>query len=173
MDTPEPHDPQVLARSRTNHLLAGVCGGISKYFGINIIVVRVLMMCLVLTDGIGILIYVILWMSLPAERDAEGREPPRLEDWAARVGREVQKAAHTIKAGRGEPRRHTYLGLAVIVIGVFALARTLLPEPFAYGRYLWPAAIIGIGIYILMKDDKQGAKEKKDSVNPEESPGKQ
>ncbi len=57
-----------LRRSRTNRRIAGVCGGLGAYFGINPTLIRILFVLLGLPGGApGILIYVILWLAMPEE----------------------------------------------------------------------------------------------------------
>lgn len=49
-------------------LAGGVCAGLAKYLGVDTVVVRTLMVLLCLmTLGLGVLVYVILWVSLPLE----------------------------------------------------------------------------------------------------------
>ncbi len=57
-----------LRRSRTNRRIAGVCGGLGAYFGINPTLIRILFVLLGLPGGApGILIYIILWLAMPEE----------------------------------------------------------------------------------------------------------
>ncbi len=58
-----------LYRSRRERLIAGVCGGIAEYFGIDPTVVRLIWVLLSLpTMGFpGILAYIICWAVIPPE----------------------------------------------------------------------------------------------------------
>jgi phage shock protein C len=57
-----------LHRSRTNRMIAGVCGGIGEYFGIDPNVVRLVWVIVTaFTMGIGLLAYLIAWLILPEE----------------------------------------------------------------------------------------------------------
>ncbi len=53
-----------LRRSSTDQFLAGVCGGIAKYFGINSLLVRLLF----LFSGVGILCYLVIAIFIPSDR---------------------------------------------------------------------------------------------------------
>ena len=55
-----------LYRVREGKMLAGVCGGIAKYFGIDPTIVRVIW-ALVAATGSGILVYFICAMIIPEE----------------------------------------------------------------------------------------------------------
>ena len=57
-----------LYRSRTDRILAGVCGGIGIYYTTDPNLVRVLWVVLTLLSvGIGIIAYIAAWILIPEE----------------------------------------------------------------------------------------------------------
>ncbi|MBD3160876.1 MAG: PspC domain-containing protein [Candidatus Eisenbacteria bacterium] len=56
-----------LYRSRTDRVLAGVCGGLADYLGMDPVLVRVLWVVIVLSFGVGIIAYILLWLLTPEE----------------------------------------------------------------------------------------------------------
>ena len=56
-----------LYRSRTDRMIAGVCGGLGEYFGIDPTLVRLLFVFAALFYGPGILAYLILMLVVPEE----------------------------------------------------------------------------------------------------------
>jgi len=58
---------KLLRRSRKNRMIAGICGGLAEYFGIDPVMARVLyVIASVLSIAFpGILIYLILWIIIP------------------------------------------------------------------------------------------------------------
>ncbi len=64
-----------LTRSETDKRLAGVCGGIAEYFGIDAILVRIGFVVAGLM-GWGVLLYVVLWIVLPKGQQLPGGAPP-------------------------------------------------------------------------------------------------
>ena len=59
-----------LFRSRTNTKIAGVCGGLADYFGIDPTIVRVVFFVLLLHGGLpGLLPYIGLWIIVPLAPD--------------------------------------------------------------------------------------------------------
>ncbi len=58
---------QRLLRVRTERMLAGVAGGLARYFGIDPIIVRLIFVGLGLVNGIGVIIYLVLWLLMPNE----------------------------------------------------------------------------------------------------------
>jgi len=66
--TETPSSYQTLRRSRTDKMLAGVCGGFARYLGIDPVVARVLyVLGTFFTGGALILAYAILWIVMPEE----------------------------------------------------------------------------------------------------------
>ncbi len=54
-----------LVRSRTDTRLAGVCGGLGEYLGIDPSVIRLVFVFMTLFGGHGLLIYLILCVVMP------------------------------------------------------------------------------------------------------------
>lgn len=70
-DSEEPEAPVVksrhLYRSRTNRSIAGVCGGIAEFFGIDPTILRLITLLLILFGGLSLWVYIILWLIIPLE----------------------------------------------------------------------------------------------------------
>ena len=56
-----------LTRSITDRKIAGVCGGVAEYFGIDSNLVRILWVLFALGGGSGLLIYIICALLIPEE----------------------------------------------------------------------------------------------------------
>lgn len=48
-------------------MLAGVCGGLGKYFSIDPTIIRLIFVVLALMGGPGLVIYIIMWIVVPEE----------------------------------------------------------------------------------------------------------
>jgi phage shock protein C len=59
-----------LQRSRTEKMIGGVCGGFAEYFSVDPTLVRVIWVAMTLVVGVGILLYLILWLVMPLESPA-------------------------------------------------------------------------------------------------------
>lgn len=55
-----------LYRSRTHRFVAGVCGGIAEFFGLNPTLVRIGFVFFGLF-GVGELVYLLLWLIVPKQ----------------------------------------------------------------------------------------------------------
>jgi phage shock protein C len=54
-----------LYRSRSNRMLAGVCGGVAQYFNVDATLIRVLFVLLAVLGGSGLLLYLAMWIIVP------------------------------------------------------------------------------------------------------------
>ena len=56
-----------LRRSRSNRMIAGVIGGLARYFGIDATMARVLYVILSVVSAAfpGLLVYILLWLIMP------------------------------------------------------------------------------------------------------------
>jgi phage shock protein C len=62
-----PDPTRQLRRSRTNRMIAGVCGGIAEYFDVDPTLIRAVYVVgsIVSVAFPGILVYLILWFLIP------------------------------------------------------------------------------------------------------------
>jgi len=59
---------RALRRSRSDRMLAGICGGLGEFFGVSAFWFRLTFLIALIPGGVpGILAYVILWVIIPAE----------------------------------------------------------------------------------------------------------
>lgn len=67
-------DTRRITRSRDERIIAGVAGGLAAYFGIDPLFIRIGFIVLALFNGIGIMLYLALWLIVPnANSLSEGR----------------------------------------------------------------------------------------------------
>lgn len=60
------NDRKRLMRS-SDGMIAGVCGGVAEFFGLDVSLVRIATLLLILFGGLSIWVYVILWLIVPRE----------------------------------------------------------------------------------------------------------
>lgn len=59
---------RALTRPRDEKKIAGVCAGIARYLGIDVTLVRVLMLVFaVWPPGLGLLVYLVCWIVMPPD----------------------------------------------------------------------------------------------------------
>ncbi|MEG2491005.1 MAG: PspC domain-containing protein [Alistipes sp.] len=54
-----------LFRSSDNSVIAGVCGGIAAFFGLDVSLVRIVTLILILFGGLSLWVYILLWVIIP------------------------------------------------------------------------------------------------------------
>jgi phage shock protein PspC (stress-responsive transcriptional regulator) len=118
--TVPPDRPRRLLRSRDDRVLAGVCGGIARYFNIDPLIVRIAAVALAFVGGAGVIAYIAAYFLVPAD-DGTG---------------------HPVNGGPS--RLATVLGAVAIVLAGIAL----LDGSFGFG-FAWTLAPFGFLVLIL------------------------
>jgi len=54
-----------LYRDEDNQIIAGVCGGLGNYFGVDPVIFRLLFIAAVIVGGFGTIPYIVLWIAIP------------------------------------------------------------------------------------------------------------
>ncbi|HEX9917482.1 MAG TPA: PspC domain-containing protein [candidate division Zixibacteria bacterium] len=121
-----------LYRSKKDSVIAGVCGGLGEYFGIDPVILRIVAVILVLASGIGLLAYIIAWIAIPQRKDEE----------------EAITVEKKCEANKYLP------GIILVVVGLVFLLNNILP----WFRFdiIWPLVLVVLGIAILLKTSGGG-----------------
>src|SRR5262245_53174450 len=119
---------QRLERSRADRMLAGVCGGLARYFGIHPAFYRVGFVVLALIGGAGILIYLAAALVIPEE------------------GKEDSIASAALRERRNHPLPVIGLGIAAVAAAVLLSRVSLWPS----GDAAWVLLLIGGGLVFLL-----------------------
>jgi phage shock protein C len=72
-------------RSRKEKLVGGVCGGISNYFDVDPVLIRLIFLALLLIGGYTVLAYIIAWIIIPNEPKLEPKKEIKVEKVKAEV----------------------------------------------------------------------------------------
>lgn len=129
-----------LYRSRTNRVIAGVCGGFAEYLDIDPTLVRIIWVLLTIFGGWGLILYLAALIIVPLN-PVYGVNP-----------------STTVASGATkpvtDPSAIQIIGITLVVIGFFILFINLDIFSFrAITRFIWsylfPAVLIAAGAYIL------------------------
>ena len=127
-----------LRRSKSDRVIAGVCGGLGEYFDIDPVLIRIAWALAVFLGGFGLLAYVIAWIVIPEE----GSKSSLVEDWVS-DGKQSKKQRERVQQ-EGE----LLIGLILLSLGVILLLRNL---GFWWSWNLgWPVTLIVIGLIIII-----------------------
>jgi len=73
-----------LRRSADDKMLAGVAGGIARYFGVDVTLVRVIIAALALLNGVGVALYIAGWLLIPEDGSDQPVAAAWIADWRDR-----------------------------------------------------------------------------------------
>lgn len=149
-----------LYRSQQDKVIAGVCGGLAIYFGCDPLLFRLLFIILTMATGTGVALYLLLWLVLPtaqqelAEQEQVMRENlNEMRTRARELGGEVRGSFAQARKTRSADDTLILMGTILVGFGLLLLFRNI--GLLAWVRYLWPVALIGLGVAILANSIKE------------------
>jgi len=134
-----------LTRSEKNRLIAGVCGGIGEYLGIDANLVRLIFLLLFFIQPSFALLYLPLALLLPRPGNEEDPLDERLKTGA----RELEESIERLES---DQRGRLWLGIGLTIFGFLLLLDNL---GFVWFDWKWLGAflLIGLGVYLLLNQD--------------------
>ena len=149
-------DTKRLARKTSDRMIAGVCSGLADYLAIDVTLVRLFFVLLALGDGIGVFLYILLWIIMPPGRPSRTKE----QAWeaAGTMAGEVHRAGRSVRDHVAHPDARTRLliGLVLVVLGFLYLLENLDIAGLAWLSFdmLWPILLIIGGIVFLIRQGR-------------------
>lgn len=146
-DLDEPQVSKKMFRDPETKVIGGVSGGVAAFLGLDIILVRVLFILLAFAGGLGVFLYIILWVCLPEARTLTDKmqmqgEPVTLSNIESAI-----KKNFNIREGETESTFTKILLFPFRLIGVLLTALGRIIEPLMdVLRVIVGAVIIITGI---------------------------
>ena len=119
-----------LERRKRGQMIAGVCAGVAAYLGVDPTLVRLAFLLLIPASGIGLLLYLVLWIIMPVNKGEE----------------ELVKLTAVDDNAEPHPQRYAIIGLFLVLVGLYLLA-----QMNQFGWLFWPLLLIGGGVYMLRR----------------------
>lgn len=121
----EQQAPPRLRRSTSDKVVAGVCGGLGRYFDVDPVFFRLAFVVLALGGGSGVLLYIVAWIIIPEESPDEevGSRPASIESHGPVLA-----------------------GIALMAVGLMLLINNLVPW---FDEVMWPVMIVAVGFVLI------------------------
>ncbi len=130
-----------LYKSPGNRVLFGVCGGVGEYFGIDPVIIRLLVVVTTVMGGAGLIAYIVAAIIIPENTD-KGTRTDFHDD---RGGCEENSMGSKADTGRGLG----ILGVVMLALGGILLIRNF--APWIHGSLVISALLICFGLYFIVK----------------------
>jgi len=145
-------------RSQTDEMLGGVCGGLGEYFDIDSNLVRLVFVVLSIANGIGILLYLAIWLIVPQAEAAKSSAKEQIRAGAEEIAAKARTAGD--KIGRSSRRSNLpagmLIGFALIVLGGILLFRNFgLWVSWLRFDLLWPVLLIAGGALLFWQRKRE------------------
>ncbi|MCJ7625358.1 MAG: PspC domain-containing protein, partial [Anaerolineaceae bacterium] len=129
-----------------------ICSGLGQYLNIDATILRLVFIILSLSNGIGILIYLILWVIIPGEGQ-DVYTISNINEFSVRTQEIRQEIRETFQRKRANTIK--LIGISLVVLGVKALIMSFDLTFFQLlNDILWSVLLILGGIIIIIKSLK-------------------
>ncbi|HZK56849.1 MAG TPA: PspC domain-containing protein [Clostridia bacterium] len=139
-----------LYRSESDKKIAGVCGGIAEYFGIDSTIVRLLWLISIAVYGTGFLIYIIAAIIMPGREDINAGTDPNKNSNKINSPKDS-----TFNRGFDREKNRKFFGYALIVVGIILFGKRFTILRWLSFKFLFPIVLIVLGIFILSNNSKK------------------
>lgn len=144
-------------RNKSKGMVAGVCAGLSEYFGVDPAVLRVIFVLWALSGGSGVMAYIVLWIILPDKAAVGGPRQESVRQNVAEIGAEARGLGRDLQgvfggkasADTGSNRRLMWLGGFITLMGLVFLVDNLHLLGWFQLEQLWPVVLILAGAVLL------------------------
>jgi phage shock protein C len=132
-------------RSQSEQMIAGVCGGLAQYLGVDPVLVRLAFLLLIPAGGVGLPLYFILMIIMPSESDVDLSQSEIMEKNIEGLG---DTLSSSVERSRQHPQSPAIAAALLIVMGFYFLFQNF---GWINGSVIWPLALILLGIFMLVR----------------------
>jgi phage shock protein PspC (stress-responsive transcriptional regulator) len=144
-----------LYRSLDNRYIGGVCGGLAKYFEMDVVIIRLLFFLALVLGGGGFIAYVVLWIVVPDEpiNSYNMNQQDKEEKFAEPQENDLEQKEQKKEGKKHQKSRGNLIGgLVLLTLGVLFLLDNFTQVDFGD---LWPVLLIVAGVAVLLNSFNQ------------------
>ena len=116
--TETPNPLSGLHRSESNRIIAGVAGGLGEYFNVDPILMRIIFILLTIFNGVGILLYIVLWAIMPSKSHNLNSGSDQVRRNVDEMKEQAAKFAADFRFSRQTSSTRQWGGVIIIVLGI-------------------------------------------------------
>ena len=138
-----------LYRSRSKKIVAGIGGGLGEYLDIDPVIIRIIIILITIFNGIGLLIYIIMWIVIPEEPYSATSDHNKYGEGAEAKPDTGNISSENI-VNENEPKSsggRIVFGIILILIGLVFLSEKYFP--FLDFEFVFAVGLIVLGVSLL------------------------
>jgi phage shock protein C len=144
-----------LTRLEKGKVIAGVCIGLAKYFEIDPVILRVILIFITLFGGSGLVFYLILWLVIPSEKSDGNLSEDNIKNNAMEIKEKAEGFGKSASEFAESKNSKYVLGICLLALGIL-----LTLSNFGFFHYfniwkLWPLTLIVLA-FVIFRDNGKG-----------------
>jgi phage shock protein PspC (stress-responsive transcriptional regulator) len=140
-----------LYRSRTKKVIAGIGGGLGNYLDIDPVIIRVIIVLITIFHGVGLIIYIILWIVIPDEpydlNFADSKFGENVPNDAEKEHEKFENLAENMSSPPKSSNSRIIVGVILILIGLVFLSERFFP--FFDFEFVFAVGMVVLGISLI------------------------
>lgn len=148
-------------RSKTDSVIAGVCGGLGEYFDVDSTIIRIIFVILTVWGGVGVILYIVGMFVMPYRegdkvKKGDDKSKGKEEKFEETIKSTASDIRENIKNNHHENRGSVVFGLILLLLGVMFLMRNF----FSWFDFdvFWPVLLILVGFMLIAGAGKRRSK---------------
>ena len=141
-----------LYRSRNKKVVAGIAGGLGDYLDVDPVIIRIIIVLITIFHGVGLLIYIIMWIVIPEEAIRSFQNKVRAF-YTLKIPEQSSEAnftegTNTTKCNlKNHPMGRIIFGVVLIFIGIVFLFERFFP--FFDFEFIFAIGLVALGLALI------------------------
>jgi phage shock protein C len=140
-------------------MIGGVCGGLGAFLGINPTYVRLFFLLLIFGNGIGVFLYLLLWIVIPLDGQAHPANLAKnVQSGSQEIAMQTRAASNDLREiiHFTQPKLGILIGGGMVLAGILYLLSNLHLIALTWINFdlIWPLLLIFGGLALLIRRPK-------------------